>query len=125
MSGSILGGLAMGGTVTAATVEGRYIVDTKGLSQGTLKRSDLTIVHDLPEVNLAVVISTESDVDALGVDYGVDTSYDIDSPITEAPITAAESATDDPRFWPSLTKGTESRYSGKGGRRSLDVGIFE
>ncbi len=98
VSGSLLGGIAAGGTVTAATVDGRYIVDTQNLSQGAFKQSDLTVVHDLSEVDLAVVKGAEADVEALDVDYGADTSYELDLPVDEAPVKAAESATDEPYY---------------------------
>ncbi|MDB2241875.1 hypothetical protein [Halorubrum ezzemoulense] len=51
VSGSVIGGIAAGTTVTAAARTDRFIVSTKGKAD----LSDLTVVHEMPGINYAVV----------------------------------------------------------------------
>ena len=100
LSGTALGGIAVGTTVTAATTTERFIVDAKRTSKREAESAGLDVVHDLSPVDLLVVSGTEADVDGLGADYAPDSVYTLDRPITErTPITADEqSATDEPYY---------------------------
>ena len=51
VSGTVLGGVAVGTTVTAATRTDRYIIKTSG----NARAGNLDIVHEMPGVNFAVV----------------------------------------------------------------------
>lgn len=99
VSGALLGGIAVGSTVTAAESTDRFIVDTKRLRSRGLERSSLDVLHDLSEVDLAVVEGAESAVESLKVKYAPDTRYDLGLPVDEAPVQAdQESATDEPGY---------------------------
>ncbi|WP_303646371.1 S8 family serine peptidase [Halorubellus salinus] len=58
VSGAVLGGIATGATVTAATRTDRFIVQTKG--KGKLRGLD--VVHEMPGVNFAVVEASENEL---------------------------------------------------------------
>ena len=88
--------MALGSTVTAATSTDRFIVDAKNVSESDL--SDLTVVHDLEPVNLVVVQGARPDVRALGVDFAPDTTYQLDLPVDDAPITQSSETTDEPLY---------------------------
>ena len=100
VSGAALGGIAASSTVTVATSDERFIVDSKKTSKSEAEAAGLEVVHDLSEVDLLVVSGSESDADSLGAEYAPDTFYSLDLPITEkAPITAEEaSARDEPLY---------------------------
>ncbi|WP_458209310.1 S8 family peptidase [Haladaptatus sp. NG-SE-30] len=98
LSGTLLGGLAVGSTVTAAVRTDRFIVDTRGISTKTLERNDLTVVHDLDAINVAVVEGAKRDVPSLRTTTAPDISYKLDFPVEEAPITEASEATDEPLY---------------------------
>ena len=76
VSGSLLGGIAAGTTVTAAERTDRFIVSTKGKAD----MSDLTVVHEMPGVNFAVVEGAESDVKRSVSGYAADIEIELDSP---------------------------------------------
>lgn len=100
ISGTALGGIAVGSTVTAATATERFLLDSKHTSKTEVESAGLEVVHDLPEINVLVVEGAESDVESVGVDYAPDTVYSLDLPLGErAPITAeSEEATDEPYY---------------------------
>jgi len=77
-SGALLGGIAVGTQVTAATRTDRFVVQTKGKQTP----SDLDIVHEMSEVKFAVVEGTESAVeDSKAVtDYAADIEVELDAP---------------------------------------------
>jgi subtilisin family serine protease len=79
-SGAVLGGIAVGTQVTAATRTDRFVVDTGGRSAGRLEREGLTVVHDLSAVDLAVVRGAEDDVDAVASDYEADVEVHLNAP---------------------------------------------
>jgi len=60
VNGAVLGGIAVGTTVTAATSIDRFVVETATAEPP----SELTVVHPLPGIEFAVVRGTESEVDA-------------------------------------------------------------
>ena len=100
ISGTALGGIAVGSTVTAATATERFLLDSNRTSTAEVESAGLEVVHDLSEVNLLVVEGAESDVESVGVDYAPDTIYSLDLPLeAQAPITADEAdATDEPFY---------------------------
>ena len=99
ISGTALGGIAVGSTVTAATATERFLLDSKNTSKAEVEAAGLEIVHDLTEIDVLVVSGAESDVESVGVDYAPDTVYSLDLPLEErAPITAEEGATDEPGY---------------------------
>lgn len=76
VSGAVLGGIAVGTTVTAAESEDRWIIDTtnaRGLGR-------LDVIHDLEAVDLAVVRGSESEVKSVTNQYASDLFYQLDSP---------------------------------------------
>ncbi|WP_139328824.1 S8 family serine peptidase [Haladaptatus litoreus] len=99
ISGTALGGIAVGTTVTAAESTERFIVKSKNVSAADLDASGVEVVHDLSAIDRLVVSGNESDVESLGGGYAPDTVYSLDLPITQSPITQDESATDEP-FYP-------------------------
>ncbi|WP_336037618.1 S8 family peptidase [Halobacterium yunchengense] len=130
VSGSLLGGVAVGSTVTAAESAERFLVDTKRGSAGRLERSDLAVVHDLPEVDLAVVEGSESALADSKFDYAPDTTYELDLPVDDAPVEAEESATDEPLYplqWDKHVQGVPDVHEttrGEGTRVAIvDTGV--
>lgn len=98
VSGAVLGGVAAGSTVTAAESTDRFIVDTKKLRGRGLEKSGLEVVHDLSEVDLAVVEGAKSDVKSLGVDYAPDTAYELDLPVDAKPVSDTDDTSDEPYY---------------------------
>ncbi len=84
MSGALLGGIAAGTTVTAATSTDRYIVQTRGrgLPDG------VDVVHEMPGTNLAVVTGDESALQAAkGVrEFAPDIELELNEPATNADV---------------------------------------
>ncbi len=94
VSGTVLGGIAAGGTVTARESASRYVVDLKpnaGLD-------GVNVVHDLSTVGLAVVEGSERDVRKLGT-YAPDIELRLSEPVQSHLDTSDESSTDEP-FYP-------------------------
>jgi len=131
VSGAVLGGLAVGSTVTAAEATGRFIVDSKKLKGKELDRSALDVAHDLSEVDLAVVEGTKADVESLGVDFAADTTYELDLPVDPKPVADSEaSATDEPMYplqWDKQRQNVEEIHEttrGEGTRVAIvDTGV--
>ncbi|USZ68364.1 S8 family serine peptidase [Halorussus salilacus] len=99
MSGTALGGIALGSTVTAAASSERFLVDAKKVSASEAESAGLEVVHDVSEIDLLVVSGEESDVESLGSAYAADSVYSLDLPVGEdAPVTAEEDATDEPGY---------------------------
>lgn len=94
VSGSVLGGLAVGSTVTAAESRDRFIVNTRSAS-GSLESADFEVVHDLSAAGLAVVRGSRSDVAAVASDFAADSHIRLSEPKAEA---REESATDEPLY---------------------------
>ncbi|WP_435359414.1 S8 family peptidase [Haloarchaeobius sp. DFWS5] len=78
LSGGLLGGIAVGATVTVAASTERFIVSEKKLKRGDL--DGLSIVHEMDPVDFVVVEGTESAVQDLGVDYAPDMSMQLELP---------------------------------------------
>ncbi|WP_128478167.1 S8 family peptidase [Halorussus pelagicus] len=97
VSGTALGGIAVGSTVTVATADERFLVDSKKTSKSEAEAAGLDVAHDLPEIDTLVVEGAESDVEALGVDYAADSTYSLDLPFDEEQV-ASEDATDEPYY---------------------------
>ncbi|QUO46522.1 S8 family peptidase [Halorubrum ruber] len=76
VSGSLIGGIAAGTTVTAAERTDRFIVSTKGKAD----LSDLTVVHEMPGINYSVVRGDESAVKRSVKSYEADVQIELDSP---------------------------------------------
>lgn len=76
VSGAVLGGIATGVTVTAAESVDRWIIDTsraKGASR-------LEVIHDLDQVDLAVVRGSEEEVRSVTNRYASDLFYELVPP---------------------------------------------
>jgi len=88
LSGALLGGIAAGTTVTAAARTDRFIVSTKGNAD----LSGLTVVHEMPGIDYAVVRGDESSVKRSVKGYAADVQIELDSPDVndEAPVRDAD-----------------------------------
>lgn len=80
VSGSLIGGIAAGTTVTAAERTDRFIVSTTGEAD----LSDLSVVHELPGIDYAVVRGDESAVKRSVTSYEADVQIELDSPDVSA-----------------------------------------
>lgn len=97
VSGSLLGGVAVGSTVIAATATDRFIVDTRTTQRERVTAADLTVVHDLSEIDLLVVEATESELESLNAQYAPDSRYSLNRPLSDqTPLTAG--ATSEPGY---------------------------
>ena len=76
VGGALLGGIATGTHVTAATRTDRFIVETKG--NGGL--GGLDVVHEMPGVNFAVVRGSEQDVRRGVKNYAPDVEIELSDP---------------------------------------------
>ena len=76
VSGAVLGGIAVGTTVTAATRTDRFIVKTKGRAD----LSSLEVVHEMPGVDYAVVRGGEKDVKKAVSNYAPDIEIELNEP---------------------------------------------
>jgi subtilisin family serine protease len=96
-SGALLGGIAAGTTVTAAERTDRFLVRTRG----TAAPRDLEVVHEMPELDVAVVRGSEKAVrkSQRVKDYAPDIEIQLDLPITEPRPASSPSPTDEP-FYP-------------------------
>jgi subtilisin family serine protease len=96
MSCAVLGGIAVGTTVTAATQADRFTVSTKG--RANLR--SLEVVHGMPGIDYAVVRGSEKDIRRAVSDYAPDVEVELNPPVPEprAPETEA-SPTNEP-FYP-------------------------
>ncbi|MFC7211409.1 S8 family serine peptidase [Natronoarchaeum sp. GCM10025321] len=76
VGGALLGGIAVGTEVTAATRTDRFIVKTRG------KRGlrGLDVVHEMPGVNFAVVRGSEQEVKRAVKDYAPDIEIELNEP---------------------------------------------
>lgn len=101
LSGSVLGGIAVGSTVAVAASEDRYLVDAKHVTAADAREEGLDIVHDLTHaIDMLVVRGAESDVAALNTDYVPDMRYSLNQPLADqAPISVNETdATNEPLY---------------------------
>ncbi|WP_267640530.1 S8 family serine peptidase [Haloarchaeobius amylolyticus] len=98
VSGALLGGIAVGTTVTAASSTDRFIVRTRG--RGVPKGVD--VVHEMPGTDLAVVAGDEGALQsARGVkEYAPDIEMELDDPPVnaDAPRVGETSVTDEPFY---------------------------
>lgn len=76
VGGSVLGGIAAGTTVTAATRADRFIVSTKGRAD----LSGLEVVHEMPGIDYAVVRGAEREVRRSVGSYAADVRIELDAP---------------------------------------------
>lgn len=96
VTGGLLGGIAVGRPVTAATSADRFLVDVKQTSKGDIEEAGLDIVHDLREIDLLVVRGAEADLEAFNATYAPDTTYSLDLPVgNQLPVTASATAEPD------------------------------
>ncbi len=130
VSGVLLGGIAVGTTVTAAASGDRFLVDTAALDQTAVDRPDIEVVHDLPAIDLIVVRGSESDVESLGADYAPDTRYSLDLPLDDRMPVADAEATDEPLYdlqWDKQVQNVPAaheRTRGEGTRVAvIDTGV--
>ena len=98
VSGGVLGGIAAGTTVTAATSADRFIVRTRGQEPP----GDLDVVHEMPGVNYAVVRGSEAAVRSSKRvrDYAPDIELELHEPSVNAVAPTVEEATptDEPYY---------------------------
>ena len=97
VSGALIGGIAAGGTVTAAESSERFIVDTRDLDDGALASAGVEVVHDLSAADLAVVRGSESKVRSVTSAYAADSTMTIRDPEVNA-AAPIRSATDEPLY---------------------------
>ncbi|MFC5366982.1 S8 family peptidase [Salinirubrum litoreum] len=99
LSGGVLGGIAVGTTVTAAERTDRFLVETKKTSAEALESAGLSVVYDLADVNMAVVEGSESALqsEVKRQRYAPDVEITLDDgpAVQEADY---ESATDEPLY---------------------------
>ena len=78
LSGAVLGGIAIGTTVTAAQRTDRFIVETRG---GRTPEG-VNVVHELPGVKFAVVEAGESELKESKTvkGYAADVEIELDAP---------------------------------------------
>ncbi|WP_332898094.1 S8 family peptidase [Haladaptatus sp. CMSO5] len=79
-SGLLVGGIAASPTVSATESTNRFIVETKHLRDQQLAASAVSVVHDLGDLDYAVVSGTKSAVAALGISFAPDLVYELDIP---------------------------------------------
>jgi subtilisin family serine protease len=98
LSGTVLGGIATGTTVTAATRTDRFIVETKG--RGGLKGLD--VVHEMPGVPFAVVRGSKNELQRSKrvKDFAPDVEIELDDPDVNAnaPTVEESSVSDEPGY---------------------------
>jgi len=128
VSGTLLGGIAAGTTVTAAESTDRFIVTAKKLKRA--ERKELEVVHDLPEVGLAVVSGDESVLASSKADYAPDLTYTLDQPAAPTGLDDVQDTLDEPLLplqWDKLATGVPSAHgvsTGEGARISIiDTGV--
>ncbi|AFK18712.1 peptidase S8 and S53 subtilisin kexin sedolisin [Haloferax mediterranei ATCC 33500] len=96
ISGSLIGGLAVGSTAVAATRTDRFVVDTKGKRAAEFERAGLDLVHDLSPAGVAVVEGDESDLSSVTSAYAPDLEVHLDTPsVNDA---APQGAVDEPSY---------------------------
>lgn len=124
-SGSIIGGIALGATVTAAESADRFVVDTRD----NVDLGGVEVIHDLPAVDLAVVRGDREALD--GADFAPDVTLAIDRPVEEEPA-LPESAVDEPGYglqWDKRDQNVPEAHEitrGEGTRVSvIDSGVLE
>lgn len=130
LSGGALG-IAAAPTITSASETDRYLVDTQPLSEKDLNGGGLTVITEIPEIDLAVVSGAESDVKRLGTAYAPDIEYELATPTDGAEITAEDSeTTDEPLYdfqWDKQVQDLETVHEhsrGEGTRVAvIDTGI--
>ncbi|WP_435333545.1 S8 family serine peptidase [Haloarchaeobius sp. TZWWS8] len=122
LSGGLLGGIAVGSTVTAATSTERFVVQAEPADLG----DDLSLVHEMPGVKFVAVEGDESAVSALGADYAPDIELQLSEPI-QSHVTELE---DEPMYgyqWdkPAINAPGAHHYSrGDGARIAIvDSGV--
>lgn len=89
-SGGLAAVLATGTTAAGTESSERFVVDTSNVGDG----ADVEVIHRLDPIDLTVVRGTESDVEALNVEYASDAGYSVEPPDVEknaATVTAEES----------------------------------
>ncbi len=73
-AGAALGGLALTPTVSASSAEKRYLVDLESASDGVL--DGLDVVHDLSQIDLAVVEAQKADAEGAAFSKDVELKFD-------------------------------------------------
>jgi subtilisin family serine protease len=99
LSGTVLGGIAVGTTVTAAERTDRFIVETRG----GRTPEDLEIVHEMPGVGLVVVGGSESELKKSKAvkGYAPDVEIQLDEPeVNDAAPAAEESSPENEPLYP-------------------------
>jgi subtilisin family serine protease len=129
-SGALLGGIAVGSQVTAATRTDRFVAETKG--KGAPK--DLDVVHEMPGVKFVVVEGREKEVKKSKAvkDYAPDIEVELDDPDvnSEAPTVEETNVADEPYYplqWDKQDLGIKKAHEttkGEGTRVTIiDTGV--
>lgn len=80
-TGLVLGGLAVSGTVLAESSD-RFLVDTRHVGEkGALERAGVEIIHDLSQIELAVVHGRASQVKTVTRDFVPDIAFEAQLPV--------------------------------------------
>ncbi|MEF8814701.1 MAG: hypothetical protein V5A55_12920, partial [Halovenus sp.] len=97
VSGSVIGGIAVGTTVTAAERTDRFIVKTRG----NAGLSDFEVVHEMSGVDYAVVRGDERTLRKSRAvkDYAPDIEVTFDGPVSDPQAETNGSPADEP-FYP-------------------------
>jgi|AntDeeMinimDraft_5_1070356.scaffolds.fasta_scaffold00018_52 subtilisin family serine protease len=80
-SGALLGGIAVGSTVTAAENTDRFIVSANGTSASELADVGVTVDYDLSDAGLFVVSGAESDLQRVANSYEPDVQISLDGDV--------------------------------------------
>ncbi|MFC6953466.1 S8 family peptidase [Halorubellus litoreus] len=98
-SGALLGGIAVGSTVTAAESSDRFLLEAKKRSASDVEADGLDVVADLSEAGYFLVEGAETDVEATKGKYAPDIELSFDGGVKRVDADVdAESATDEPRY---------------------------
>ncbi|NHN40419.1 S8 family serine peptidase [Halorubellus sp. JP-L1] len=99
VGGALLGGIAVGSTVTAAESTSRFFLEAKNRSASDVEAAGLDVVFDLSDAGYFVVEGAESDVERTEGKYAPDVEVSFDGAVerVDADVDAA-SATDEPLY---------------------------
>lgn len=99
-TGLVLGGLTASGTVLADSSD-RFLVDTRNVRGDALERAGLDAIHDLSQIDFAVVHGRASQVKTVTQDFTPDVTFNAQQPVRHratAEDATVEDATDE-EYW--------------------------
>jgi len=99
VSGALLGGIAVGSTVTAAESTERFFLEAKNRSASAVEADGLEVAFDLSDAGYFVVEGAESDVERTKGRYAPDVEVSVGGAVERVDGDVdAESATDEPYY---------------------------